>query len=231
MNYSHILFDADETLFSFDAQKGLQKLFAHYGVTFSDADYTEYQAINAPLWPAYQSGEIDAKTLQVTRFKLWAERLNVSAETLNTGFLHAMAEVCQPLPGARALLDALQPYCTLAIITNGFTELQQRRLEYTGLVDRFQEVVISEQLGTAKPDPAIFAHTLKLLGNPDKSKVLMVGDTASSDILGANNFGIDSCWLKHPGQACPAHIKPTYTIKHLSELQAIILSEPQHSVV
>lgn len=127
-HYSHILFDADETLFSFNAKLGLQKLFAHYDVVFSDADYEEYNSLNAPLWVKYQNGEIDAKTLQVTRFKRWATKLNVTPETLNAGFLAAMAEICQPLPGARALLDSLKGQCTLAIITNGFAALQQKTL-------------------------------------------------------------------------------------------------------
>lgn len=98
----------------------------------------------------------------------------------------------------------------------------KKRLEHTGLVDRFSEVVISELVGKAKPDPSIFEHTLALLGNPDKSKVLMVGDTPASDILGANRFGIDSCWLQHEGKVCPDHIKPTYTVKSLAQLQAIL---------
>ncbi|GEK08249.1 pyrimidine 5'-nucleotidase [Pseudoalteromonas sp. SCSIO 43201] len=221
-HYSHILFDADETLFSFNAKLGLQKLFAHYDVVFSDADYEEYNSLNAPLWVKYQNGEIDAKTLQVTRFKRWATKLNVTPETLNAGFLAAMAEICQPLSGARALLDSLKGQCTLAVITNGFAALQQKRLEHTGLIDRFSEVVISELVGKAKPDPSIFEHTLALLGNPDKSKVLMVGDTPASDILGANRFGIDSCWLQHEGKVCPDHIKPTYTVKSLAQLQAIL---------
>ena len=100
MRYSHILFDADETLFSFNAQRGLEKLFAQYGIHFTEQDYQHYSQLNAPLWVQYQNGEIDAKTLQVTRFQHWAEKLDVAPQTLNDGFLDAMAEICLPLPGA-----------------------------------------------------------------------------------------------------------------------------------
>ncbi|TMP36552.1 pyrimidine 5'-nucleotidase [Pseudoalteromonas rubra] len=223
MKYTHILFDADETLFSFNAFLGLKTLFARYGVDFSEADNEEYQRINKPLWVQYQNGEINAKTLQVTRFKFWAERLNVPAETLNLGFLEAMAELCNPLPGAAELLHALQGKATLAIITNGFTALQEKRLAHTGFKDYFHSIVISEQVGVAKPDSRVFEHALSLLGNPDKSKVLMVGDTPASDVLGANRFGIDSCWLRHPGATCPAEISPTYTVDTLSQLQTLLL--------
>lgn len=223
MKYTHILFDADETLFSFNAFLGLKTLFAEYGVEFTENDNKAYQAVNAPLWVEYQNGKINARTLQVTRFKVWGERLGVSPEELNEGFLNAMASICEPLPGARSMLLRLKGKASLGIITNGFAALQERRLAHTGLKDSFEHIVISELIGCAKPDPRIFAHTLNLFGNPDKAKVLMVGDTAGSDILGANQFGIDSCWLQHPGAVCPEAIQPTYTVNSLVELEDLLL--------
>ncbi|AOT09858.1 pyrimidine 5'-nucleotidase [Pseudoalteromonas luteoviolacea] len=223
MKYSHIIFDADETLFHFDAYLGLQTLFKQHGVTFDRQDYNEYQTLNAPLWVQYQDGKIDAQTLQVTRFNAWASKLSVSPESLNLGFLNAMADICKPLPGAQSLLTALNPTTSLNIITNGFTALQEKRLHKTGFKPFFDHVVISEQVGVAKPDPQVFEHTLALLGNPSKERVLMVGDTPKSDILGANRFGIDSCWLQHDGQTCPADITPTYQVNRLSELKALLI--------
>ncbi len=70
-----ILFDADETLFEFDAYKGLNKMFAQHGVTFSREDYQNYQALNKPLWTAYQQHEIDAEQLKTRRFDPWAKCL------------------------------------------------------------------------------------------------------------------------------------------------------------
>ena len=60
------------------------------------------------------------------------------------------------------------------------------------------------------------------MGNPDKSQILMVGDTAASDILGGNNAGIDTCWLQHPGEQLPEGIKPTYSVTNLNQLQVIL---------
>ncbi|MCF2857561.1 pyrimidine 5'-nucleotidase [Pseudoalteromonas sp. SMS1] len=224
MKYTHILFDADETLFHFDAYLGLKTLFAQYDIDFSREDFADYQQVNAPLWVQYQEGEIDAHTLQVTRFTQWANKLAVSPETLNTGFLNSMAQICSPLPGAEALLTALSPSASLSIITNGFSALQKKRLNKTGFSHFFDQVVISEQVGVAKPDPQVFEHTFELLGNPDKSHVLMVGDTPKSDILGANRFGIDSCWLQHEGKVCPTDINPTYQVNSLSALQTLLFS-------
>ena len=75
-----ILFDADDTLFHFDAYAGLQRLFAGYDVQFSDQDYSDYQAVNKPLWVDYQNGTITALQLQTQRFNHWSEKLSVAPE-------------------------------------------------------------------------------------------------------------------------------------------------------
>ena len=122
MRYSHILFDADETLFSFNAQRGLEKLFAQYGIHFTEQDYQHYSQLNAPLWVQYQNGEIDAKTLHVTRFQHWAEKLDVAPQTLNDGFAWPKF--------AAATARCATGQCTLAIITNGFAALQRSPRAY-----------------------------------------------------------------------------------------------------
>ena len=86
----------------------------------------------------------------------------------------------------------------------------------------FDWLVISEQVGIAKPAKEIFEHTFNLMGNPPKEQILMVGDTASSDILGGQNVGIDTCWLQHPGVNLPEGIKPTYQVTQLKQLQTIL---------
>lgn len=222
MKYTHVLFDADETLFSFNAFAGLKRMFATYDVDFTQADYTHYQLTNKSLWLDYQNNKISATYLQVTRFSEWADKLNVPAQQLNNNFLTAMAEICEPLPGAKALLAKLKPHAKLGIITNGFTQLQARRLEHTGLKDMFDWLVISEQVGIAKPAVEIFNHTFKLMGNPNKENILMVGDTASSDILGGMNAGIDTCWLQHPGFELPPGVTPTFKITELVQLQHLL---------
>ncbi|MBP9726579.1 MAG: pyrimidine 5'-nucleotidase [Gammaproteobacteria bacterium] len=146
-NYEWILFDADETLFQFDAFSGLRLMFSKFDLDFSEQDYQEYQAINKPLWVDYQNHQITAKELQCRRFDLWAKKLNTVSEDLNSAFLASMAEICAPLEGAVSLLEALQGKVKLGIITNGFTELQQVRLELTGLKKYFDFIVISEEVG------------------------------------------------------------------------------------
>ncbi len=192
MKWDWIFFDADETLFTFDSFGGLQRMFLDYSVTFTAEDFQDYQAVNKPLWVDYQNGAITALQLQHQRFDVWAERLKVSPGALNEAFLNAMADICAPLPGAVSLLNALKGKVKLGIITNGFTALQQIRLERTGLRDHFDALVISEEVGVPKPDPRIFDYALAQAGNPDRDRVLMVGDTAESDILGGMKAGLST---------------------------------------
>ncbi|WP_227318344.1 pyrimidine 5'-nucleotidase [Cedecea davisae] len=222
MNWDWILFDADETLFTFDAFGGLQRMFLDYSVTFTADDFQDYQAVNKPLWVDYQNGAITALQLQLRRFEGWAERLSVPSAELNDAFLSAMAEICALLPGAVSLLNALKGKAKLGIITNGFTALQQIRLERTGLRDYFDLLVISEQVGIAKPDRRIFDYTFEQMGQPPRDRVLMVGDTAESDILGGINAGIATCWLNAHGRTAPEGIEPTWQVTSLSELEQLL---------
>jgi 5'-nucleotidase len=119
--------------------------------------------VNKPLWVDYQNGAITALQLQHQRFDSWAERLSVPPGELNDAFMNAMAEICSPLPGAVSLLIAARKgedghhhqrlYLAAA-----------DRLERTGLRDHFDLLIISEEVGVAKPDPRIFDYALAQAG-------------------------------------------------------------------
>lgn len=221
-NYQWILFDADETLFHFDAFSGLQRMFSSLGVQFTQQDFQEYQTINIPLWVSYQNGTITAQQLQHRRFNNWANKLQLSTQELNNAFLTAMIDICAPIKGAINLLNFLKGKAKLGIITNGFTELQQVRLERMGLQNHFHFVVVSEQVGVAKPHPAIFEHALSLMDNPVREHVLMVGDNPDSDILGGINAGLDTCWVNIEKKAVPEGIIPNYQVSSLKELENLL---------
>ena len=227
--YDWILFDADDTLFHFDAFSGLQRMFSRFGVCFTQQDYYAYQIINKSLWIEYQNNTITAEQLQFQRFQAWATKLQMQSRDLNTAFLNAMAEICRPLEGALSLLNTLKGKVKLGIITNGFTELQQTRLERTGLSDHFELLVISEQVGVAKPHVDIFNHALSEMGNPARDVVLMVGDNPESDILGGMNAGMDTCWINVDNKPLPMGITPRYQVSSLVELEDLLLGAYEQS--
>ena len=220
--YEWILFDADETLFHFDAFSGLQLMFTQFGVDFSQQDYQKYQTINKPLWTDYQNGVISAQQLQHKRFDLWSDKLKITPTHLNSAFMMAMAEICAPIDGAVNLLNTLKGRAKLGIITNGFVELQQVRLERTGLREHFELLVISEEVGVAKPHRDIFEHALTIMGRPQRDNVLMVGDNPDSDILGGINAGLDTCWFNRENKPIPDGIIPKYQVSSLWGLEQLL---------
>ena len=223
--YQWILFDADDTLFHFDAFRGLVKMFSQFGITFDEHHFKDYQKINQDLWIQYQNGSISAKEVKHGRFQHWSEKLKISPAQLNGAFLESMAEICQPLEGVPQLLEELKGNTKLGVITNGFVELQEIRLERTGLKHYFDILVISEQVGMPKPHLKIFEHAHALMGHPPKHEILMVGDNIQTDILGGNAYGMDTCWLNIHKKPLPKEIQPTFQAHSYEHLRKILVRE------
>lgn len=221
MKYQWILFDADETLFSFHSYLGLKSMLKRYGLEFNEQDYEAFQAVNQPLWVAYQNKEINAEALQRIRFESLAQKTGQDPLVLNRELMDEMALVSQPLEGVREMLASLHGKVKMGIITNGFNALQQKRLENTQTAGFFDLLVVSETIGVAKPDRQIFDYAFSQMGEVERSKVLMVGDTLASDILGGNLAGIDTCWFNPKGLANETAIQPTYEIRSMAELIAL----------
>lgn len=218
MKYEWILFDADETLFSFNSFWGLKAMLERYGIDFTPADYEQFQAVNKPLWVAYQNKEITAEGLQRTRFAQLAEQTGQDPLVLNQELMAEMSWVSVPLDNVREMLEALYGKVKMGIITNGFNALQQKRLQNTETERFFDLVIVSENVGAAKPAPQIFEAAFAEMGKVDKSRILMVGDTLSSDIQGGINVGIDTCWFNPAGIINDTGIQPTYEIRSILEL-------------
>lgn len=218
MKYQWILFDADETLFSFRSFGGLQKVLARYGLEFNEQDYAAFQAVNQRLWIAYQNQEIDAEGLQRQRFSRLAALTDEDPLKLNALLMEEMALLSLPLENTVATLQALQGKCKMGIITNGFNAMQQKRLDNTQTAPFFELLVVSENVGIAKPDKRIFEYAFAQMGNVDKRRILMVGDTLSSDIVGGQNAGIDTCWFNPHQKPNDSDVRPTYEIHSMLQL-------------
>ena len=110
----------------------------------------------------------------------------------------------------------------LSIITNGLKDVQDNRIRKSIIAKYFDDIVVSEEVMVSKLDPKIFEHALININHTDKSKVLMVGDSLTSDIQGGINFGIDTCWFNPNNIANKTRIKPTYEISNLMDLKDIV---------
>ena len=114
MRYNWVLFDADETLFSFNSYLGLTAMLKRYGIDFTREDYDAFQAVNKLLWVAYQNNEITAEDIQMRRFAKLAEQTGVHQIQLNQELMAEMAKVSKPLDGVMEMLEALYPEVKIA---------------------------------------------------------------------------------------------------------------------
>ena len=221
-NYDWVLFDADKTLFDFNDKLGLEKLFAQHDFGFSEYEYQQYKTTNTNLWHDFEAGKIDSSKIKTTRFKPWEKQFNMKSSQINDRFIEMMIEICQPITGAIDLINNLHPKVNLGMITNGFNDLQQKRLKKNGLCEKFKIVVTSEEATHAKPSKKIFDYAFKKMNQKNKDRVLMIGDNLDTDILGGQKYGIHTCWFNPYNKPMANHIVPQYQVSQLCELESII---------
>ncbi len=212
-HYSHIFFDLDNTLWDFEKNSknamriAFQNFFPGERLAFEDF-FTVYSAINDHLWDEYKKRNIQKKALIHQRFKQTFDECALSGagpEEMNTFYLEEMAKQKDLKPGALGTLQYLKnKKYTLHIITNGFREVQHRKMENSGLKPFFTNIFISEDVKVPKPGAEIFEYAIKS-SNARKSESLMVGDDWSVDIVGANRFGIDSVYVPTRETGLPPH--------------------------
>lgn len=233
VRYDIVFLDADETLFDFSKAEGfaLREAFALRGIEASDQVVTEYDRINKGLWKAFERGETTQESLKTERFSILFSGmgLDIDAKKFGHDYLELLSRGSFLFDGAEEICDYLARTCRLVLLTNGIARVQRPRFEASPLLKYFEAVVISEETGASKPDPAIFLHACARLGihSPgpaEKSRMIMVGDSLSSDIKGGIDFGIDTCWanLRGMADADGRGAGATWVIHSLGELKSIL---------
>ncbi|MDN7241003.1 YjjG family noncanonical pyrimidine nucleotidase [Planococcus sp. N028] len=224
--YETIFFDVDDTLFDFgqSERNALHNTFMEYKLPEGMADYhASYRQISNKLWADLEKGKIALRDLGIERFqRLFLEHdLETDARLFSSSYLSHLGKEAHLMPGAEELCCKLSGY-KLAIITNGFMEVQHARIENSPLCGKFEHIIVSEATGFQKPHRGIFDYAFEKLQLTEKENVLMVGDSLMSDIQGGNNYGIDTCWFNPLRKRNTTSVTPTYEIHHLLELIDII---------
>ena len=219
-----ILFDADGTLFDFQRAErhALTEAMASFDLAYDEAVHPEaYARINRDLWQQLEQRRVTADELKVERFRRFSASLGavVEPEAFSREYLRRLAHTTFLIDGAEALLASLRARARLAMVTNGLAEVQHSRLARSSLAPAFEAVVVSEEVGVAKPDARIFEHALAQLRHDDRETVLMVGDSLEADIQGGVNAGIRTCWFNPSGAPNASAIQPTFEIAGLLELR------------
>ena len=235
--YTHIFFDLDNTLWDFETNSRSAMLetfnsFKLAAFVVFEQFFEGYTKNNHLLWEAYRKNAIRKNELTRLRFQLTFDELGISgidAEAMNSHYLEVMPDQKQLNSGAVEILQYLkQKSYKIAVITNGFKEVQYRKIETSGLKTFLSGIYISELVQSAKPDRGIFEYAVKS-SNAPKAQSLMIGDDWEVDIAGAVAFGIDAVYYDGSGtNNIPETMntankkRQVYRISQLSELKLLL---------
>lgn len=192
-----IFFDLDHTLWDFEKNSRLTflKIFEEYAITTSLDDFLRYYVpLNLEYWKLYREERISKADLRYQRLKRTFDALEYDIEdemidTLSDQYIQHLSSFNHLVPETIEILEYLKPNYRLHIITNGFREIQEKKLKQSNISNYFDQVVNSEMAGVKKPNPKIF-HLALQMANVDARKSLMIGDSIEADILGAQAVGI-----------------------------------------
>ena len=223
MAYLFLLFDADNTLFDFHAGEKIAfgETLHDFGFHETPKDYPTYSTINASLWKELEKGTITKDGIFAKRFAEFLSETNRigDAVALNACYKAHLAEQAILFPHAKELLQRLQTKgFRLFLITNGDKTVQNTRLSKSGLDEYFEKIFISEDIGAAKPDTRFFDAVANAIEGFDKQKAIVIGDSESSDILGANRYGIDACHVTINSPPLSPDVYAKYTASSLLDI-------------
>jgi HAD superfamily hydrolase (TIGR01549 family) len=225
-----VLFDVDETLFDrVLAQKAVPELIVRQ-LPQAFRGYDSQRVLDAFLksnqiyTDLFNSGAPSAGSRD-RRSKLFLQLLGIDEKyttTVSELYVRDYPAVQAHVDGAIPVIKKLSRKYTLGVVSNGFTDVQYRKLEAMGLLDLFACIVLSEEFGIRKPDPRIF-HQAALLLHMQSQECLYVGDSYTNDVIGAKNAGMQVCWFNRDGQKIPdGKIKPDFVITKLAELPGLL---------
>lgn len=226
MKYRMILIDADNTLFDFDKAEAnaLSSLFRNHGLQEESDLLSAYHEINEKLWTEFEKNTITQDFIREERFRQLFDRYGIDRDPKEYGeiYLKYLADSSVLFSDSKEVCSYLSKKYLLAIVTNGITEVQKSRLARSEIREFISALIISEEAKSGKPGKEIFDYALRKMNFHEKDKILMVGDSLTSDILGGNNFGIDTCWLNRKRIPNATKIKPTFEIETLLELKKLL---------
>jgi putative hydrolase of the HAD superfamily len=227
--YKHLFFDIDKTLWDYESnvKEIILDLYNKRNLKALSVDYekflTDFKKYNDLLWSKYQKGLINKEILRDRRFYLTLKKSGILnkdlAVHLSNDYLEISPNKTNLFPEVIETLEYLKLHYRLHIITNGFNEVQYKKLKNSGINHFFEKIVTSDSVGSQKPNMKIFEYALTSV-NARKKESLMIGDDWEIDILGAKAYGLDQVYfnpgkLKNNGSA-------TFEIYGIGELQEIL---------
>lgn len=228
--YRFLLFDADKTLLDFDTDM-LHAFQATYAACFgsqrpySPALLEQYEACNDRWWKKLERGECTKPQLFAGRFQDFLQETGLigQPEEINRLYFENLAQGGALLPGALELVRDLSGAYQLYIVTNGNAASQRTRLAHSGLLSYVGDVFVSEDAGAAKPDKRYFDYVFSRIPGFEKEEALLIGDSLTSDMRGAQNGGIDGLWYCPLGGEAPEDLSIPYRAESFEAIRELLL--------
>lgn len=229
MSYDILLFDADRTLFDFDESEKLAffEIAPRYGVASTNENFELYKKINHDNWHALELGLVTKEVLVVRRFAQFLDAVHAvgNAQKMNDDYLTALSKKSILFKDTLPLLEKLKGAGKrIFIITNGVTKVQEGRLKDSPILPYLEQVFISEQMNVSKPQKLFFDLVAQKIEGYTPENALVIGDSLTSDIQGANNAGLDCVWLNPENAPNDKGLKVTFEAKSLDEIGEFILN-------
>jgi YjjG family noncanonical pyrimidine nucleotidase len=229
--YRWLCFDADGVLLDYDRaeHRALAEALGALGHEPTPELRALYREVNRELWQAWEQGRISVEHLKTLRFERFLQRAGISAPAalFADRYLEALARGYDLWPGCSEVLSLLRQRHHLAVVTNGLSRVQRRRLQGAGLLSLFDVVIISEEIGAAKPAKAFFEIAREQMGRPAPETILIVGDSWEADIAGAVASGWDACWFNPDGRPTPPAPTVQRVVRSWAELRQWLVDGDQ----
>lgn len=201
-NIEHVFFDLDHTLWDFEKNSALafQEIFEKRKINISIDDFLKvYKPINFKYWELYRDNSVTKESLRYGRLKesfdsLKFEATDTTINSLADDYIEYLPNNNNLLEDSVEVLDYLSQTYRLHIITNGFEEVQHRKMKNSGILEYFDSITTSEEAGVKKPHPEIFEKAI-IKSNARPQNSVMIGDNLEADIIGAHKFGLNVIFL------------------------------------
>ena len=232
--YRYLLIELDDTLLDWHETERLaltETIRERFSRVLTDDEAKLYNEINAECWKLLERKMITKPELKMKRFAEFLSALGLITEgtgdpenvvrTVNGEYMQRISHTVVEFPDAARVCRALAQKYRLFLITNGTDWVQRGRLEGVSFADVFEGIIISDEIGCNKPDPAFFRGVTELTEDGDPAHYLVVGDSLTSDIAFGHAIGADTVWvhMRDDGKQGEA----TYTVKSLAELEKLLL--------
>ena len=225
--FDTLLWDLDDTLLNFGQSEkhAITSCFDQFQISYDEEMVKRYSDINLSFWKRFEKGEIVKKEVLHGRFRQLFDEfgiINITPEEFQLLYQEELGSTYFYNDDSFEICKKLSTDFRQYIVTNGIVITQEKKLKLSGFDQIMNGICISEKFGYQKPQSEFFDKCFEFIGSVEKDKILMIGDSLTSDIKGGNNAGITTCWYNPKKNDCLEQVVVDYEIQSLDQIFDIV---------